>query len=68
MEQQQRIAGALVDALADKDTGVSCDAAAALQTYGSNEQGALRLSCYALYLQSQHQCSHTGLLLVSPVI
>lgn len=45
IEQQQRIAGALVDALADKDTGVSCDAAAALQTYGSNEQGVLVMLC-----------------------
>ena len=43
VEQQQQIAGALVDALTDKDTGVSCDAAAALQTYGSNEQGVLSL-------------------------
>lgn len=65
VEQQQRIAGALVDALADKDTGVSCDAAAALQTYGSNAQGVLNLSCYALCLQSQHQCPHTGLLLAT---
>lgn len=40
-EQQQRVAGALVDALTDKDTGVSCDAAAVLQSYGSNEQGVL---------------------------
>lgn len=68
MEQQQRIAGALVDALADKDTGVSCDAAAALQTYGSNQQGVLPLSCYALCLQSQHQCSHAALLFASLVL
>lgn len=43
IEQQQQIAGALVNALTDKDTGVSCDAAAALHTYGSNEQGVLSL-------------------------
>ena len=43
VQQQQRIAGALANALTDKDTGVSCDAAAALQTYGSNEQGVLTL-------------------------
>ncbi len=40
-DQQQRIAGALVEALTDKDTGVGCDAAAALQQYGSTQQGQL---------------------------
>lgn len=54
-EQQQRITGALVDALADKDTGVSCDAAAALQSYGSNEQGMLKLQWQLSCLQS---CDH----------
>ncbi|KAL0018991.1 hypothetical protein WJX79_000081 [Trebouxia sp. C0005] len=38
-DQQQRIAGALVEALTDKDTGVGCEAAAALQQYGSTQQG-----------------------------
>lgn len=38
-EERCRIAGALVEALTDKDTGVSCDAAAALHQYGSSEQG-----------------------------
>lgn len=61
-EQQQQIAGALVDALTDKDTGVSCDAAAALQTYGSNEQGVLGLQSYAVSLHLQHQNAHAGLM------
>ena len=42
-DQRQRIAGALVEALTDKDTGVSCDAAAALQQYGADEQGVMAL-------------------------
>jgi hypothetical protein len=44
-DQQQRIAGALVEALTDKDTGVGCDAAAALQQYGSTQQGLLHRQC-----------------------
>ncbi len=52
-EQQQRIAGALVDTLTDKDTGVGCDAAAALQQYGSTETGMLSLlplCCHVILL------------------
>lgn len=64
-EQQQRIAGALVDALADKDTGVSCDAAAALQSYGSNDQGVLNLQWQLSCLQSCDQYCHASSALAS---
>ena len=57
-EQQQRIAGALVDALTDKDTGVSCDAAAALQSYGSNEQGVLNAHDGICRVCSRDPCRH----------
>jgi hypothetical protein len=44
-DQQQRIAGALVEILTDKDTGVGYDAAAALQQYGSTQRGQLHRQC-----------------------
>lgn len=44
-DQQQRIAGALVDTLADENTGVGCDAATALQQYGSTDQGVHGMLC-----------------------
>lgn len=46
-ETQQRIVGALLHSLADKDTGVACDAAAALQQYGNSHEGRSCL-CYHL--------------------
>lgn len=38
-EMQQRIVGALLHSLADKITGVACDAANALQQYGNSQEG-----------------------------
>ena len=49
-EERCRIAGALVEALTDKDTGVSCDAAAALHQYGSSEQGLHPVNAICLSL------------------